>query len=318
MNLEKLAIIRDVISYCFCPLLIALDFSYSALKFNSVFQLCEKWWRTLDSISIGMVIGQLPEKVTQIFEIMYGKNHLTWRCFYRSIISSLLAMSFVFFFLNAVDLVTQAANNAYEQIFTAYQMLGKRLGLSAFPVFCISMGLNLIVDYCSLLETRLVLSRIGKGGILRTFILTIIDYSFTTVLWVVSFFSLVKITNFVMGSDVVPFVKIDSFLDVIFFPYIYTLEYLRVGTIARGSGIPIGHLIGLLSLSTYFTSLVFYVFSLGSIILRIFDWTRIRVADALLNYSKKKTPGPLLLLSIALGVLSQALVAILKFFKSFF
>ncbi len=312
MPIEKLQIISDFIIYCLCPLLVILDFSYSTLDFDAVFKLCEKWWRTLKAIPVQKIIALLPEKVTEIFRAMYGKKHISIHCLSRSCISSILAMSIVFFLLNAFDLSGLGDNNAFEQLSRAYNVLGEKLGISPFFVFFTSLVLNLCIDYISLLETRWILSRIGKANVTRTCFLTLIDYLFTTSFWVITFYISIRIINFLIGNEAIPFFRIDSALDIVFFPFAFASQIATTGSIANESGVPIGHIIALLSVSTYFTSIIFYIFSIATIFLRISDRLIDRLSNLLLNYSQKKVPRPLTLLGIILAAISKAAVVIVK------
>lgn len=316
--MEIIEAIRDVVLYCLCPLLVILDFSYGALKFGKVFILCEKWWESLSSLQIRRIVSLLPERITQIFVAMYGKKHFSLICIYRSIISSILAMSLVFFFLNLIDISGIGTKNVFRHIEDALVKLGARLNLSPILIFAVILLLNFIVDYFSLLETRWILSRIKKARVFRTITLSITDYICTTLIWVISFYSLVIITNSFADKEVIPFVKMNSVIDALFFPFVFSIEYMKMGGIGSGHGIPIGHLIGLLALSTYFTSLLFYVFAFLSIVFRSAESLRVRTANVLLKYSKKRIPRPLSLLAIILGVISQGTAAIAKLIEKVF
>lgn len=104
-------------------------------------------------------------------------------------------MSLMFFFLNLIDISGIGTKNVLHHTKDALIKLGSRLSLSPILIFVVLLVLNFIVDYFSLLETRWILSRIKKVGVFRTITLTVIDYTCTTLLWVVSFYSLVLITN---------------------------------------------------------------------------------------------------------------------------
>jgi len=175
-------------------------------------------------------------------------------------------------------------------------------------VLAVPFILNLLVDYASLLETRFVLAHVGTTSVARTLVLTILDYIVTTLLWIVPFWLLVATTNHFYGKTVVPFVDLRSVADILLFPFVYGIEYVVMGSIASGQGVPVGHLIGLLSFSTYFTSAVFYIFSSTTIVLRTFDALRSRVVGLLEHYllqPKEKRRGILYFIAFLLAGASQ-------------
>lgn len=310
LDIELTNSIRDVIIFCVTPFLIVIDLSYRALDLRRVFSMCEEWWCTLADFDIGEVIALLPDRITRIFAAMYWSRHLSWHCLSRSVISSIFAMSCAFCLINAVDLSGLGAGNAFAQVLSACRVLGDRLEASALLVFILPFMLNLLVDYVSLLETRLVLSRVGHATVTRTVILTFIDYSITTLLWSLTFWMLISFVNLIYGSTMIPFVEIDSPFDFLFFPFVYASEYIRDGSIASGQGVPVGHLIGIFSLSTYFTSAVFYLFSVLTVALRLFEALRRRALGLLEYYLEKQRPGPLGVVGLLLAIVAQAVASV--------
>jgi len=312
MDLDLIETIANVVTYAVCPVLILVDLSFTVLDFKGVFEFCEKWWKKLDSIPLTKVIAWLPTGVTRVFSIMYGERHLSIKCFIRSVISSLVAMLLVFLVSNGIDLSGLGANNALQHLVNAFTILGSRLSTSPWLIFAIVICSHLLIDYISLLETRFILSLVGKGGVVRTLILTILDYLASTLIWVGGFYSLVLLGNSIGGQGSVPFAKIQHWSNVVFFPFSIAYERFSEGSIASNKGVPVGHIYGLLTYSTYFTSLVFYFFAISSISLRSVKGLRDRVVGLLRNYTQKRDPKPLTVLALFLGALSLGGVKVLK------
>ncbi|HOC43235.1 MAG TPA: hypothetical protein PKJ99_09520 [Thermoanaerobaculales bacterium] len=309
---ETANLIRNFVVGCVMPFFLAIDVSSRALHLKRVLSICETWWLTLDDIELEQVISELPKQITSVFRAMYWEKHLSWHCLSRSVVSSLLAMSVVFVGLNVVDLSGIGAGSAYAQSINACTLLSSRLGVSPWLVFLVPFLLNLVIDYVSLLETRFVLSRTTRTSAWWTVLLTVADYAATTLLWSGSFLALVYATNTLVGSEVIPFVTVASVWDLLFFPFVYAGEYIRMGSIASGKGVPVGHLIGLFAFSTYFTSAVFYVFSGTTLLLRLVEGTRKRILGLLEYYIEKEKPGPIGLVGVLVAALTQMFASIIE------
>lgn len=79
-----------------------------------------------------------------LFDALFGENHLSWRCIWRSALASLIAVTLMFLLMGSVGLY------------------GLRLeeGLSLWTVLGLALAVNLVADYISLLETRWLLGRL--------------------------------------------------------------------------------------------------------------------------------------------------------------
>jgi hypothetical protein len=94
------------------------------------------------------IVRAWPQSVIEVFDATFGERHLSWRCFLRSSIASVLLVSLLL-------IVTISTDQATAQFF---------LGLAQPPfsphlvrlLFAWTLG-TLIPDYLSLLETRYVL-----------------------------------------------------------------------------------------------------------------------------------------------------------------
>ncbi len=91
-----------------------------------------------------------PATFSIVFDRVFTKKHLSWSCFWRSCVASLLAVVVMTAILYMVN--SQVGDRLVEN-----------------PGILVGVGMltgifNLFPDYLSLLETRFVLRRMAKGG----------------------------------------------------------------------------------------------------------------------------------------------------------
>ncbi|MEE2732505.1 MAG: tetratricopeptide repeat protein [Pseudomonadota bacterium] len=101
----------------------------------------------------------------QWFDLVFGKKHLSWSCFLRSSLASVLFVLAIYFLFGPVlGLLTQRSGSTY----------------TVGEVLLLGMVLNLIPDYLSLLETRWLLQRFERvRGFWPTLILLVVDVVIT-------------------------------------------------------------------------------------------------------------------------------------------
>jgi len=123
-------------------------------------------WLEADSARIAM--DGLPRVFQVMFDKVFGERHLSWTCFYRSCFASLLAVTAVL----AAWLVTRPE---------ARMLAGEPAFIRSVLWMVFFTGLlNFIPDYLSLLETRLLLTRMTGRWKTRTILLA--DALFTGVI----------------------------------------------------------------------------------------------------------------------------------------
>lgn len=103
-----------------------------------------------DEIALWLM-GEQTEKgwsqgFVQLFDAAFGKDHFSLRCFLRSTIASLVAVALIWLLMGNLG------------------ALGNRIRaeLSLGSVLLIALAVNVVADYVSLLETRLVLGQIHR------------------------------------------------------------------------------------------------------------------------------------------------------------
>ena len=103
-----------------------------------------------------------PDTFGKVFDRVFGKKHLSWRCFLRSAIVSCITLVLgVLFFYSPVSYVKMLADRR------VYVLLGYT-ALGAIVV-------NVVPDYLSLLKTRFLIGRISTLPWLPTFGILFID-----------------------------------------------------------------------------------------------------------------------------------------------
>lgn len=90
------------------------------------------------------------------FDRIFGERHLSWTCFRRSCLASLLSVAVVMLVWGALE------PREFRRVFDASAGFGVLLVALIFPV--LTAGLNFLPDYLSLLETRWAIQRMRAGG----------------------------------------------------------------------------------------------------------------------------------------------------------
>ncbi len=83
---------------------------------------------------------------TALFDAVFGARHFSWRCFARSAFASLVAVAFIWLLMGQAGAIG----------------LRIRAELSLGALLAIALAVNVVADYVSLLETRLLLGRLHR------------------------------------------------------------------------------------------------------------------------------------------------------------
>lgn len=125
------------------------------------------------------VVHNWPTQFAEVFDRIFGDKHLTWKCFIRSSVASLLSGIVVYFIY-----ISAQYENIIEQKLVSFFEVGKIF--EGIIIFAIA---NLIADYLSLLETRYVLKWMirSHNKFARLTILLILDLVLTFLLWSIAY-----------------------------------------------------------------------------------------------------------------------------------
>jgi hypothetical protein len=107
----------------------------------------------LVGVKVGQKVGSWPETFAKVFDRVFGTRHLSWECFWRSSLASLLSVVFVWLILFFVE------PNLLGTVWTRFR------GYPGIWIICVIMA-NIVPDYLSLLESRFVLSRMRAASAL--------------------------------------------------------------------------------------------------------------------------------------------------------
>lgn len=125
----------------------------------------------LNSINLSG-LSKWPDSFSRAFDSIFGSNHLTFRCFLKSSIASLLAV-----------IICTAIWAAIRPLEFQKFIVHSDRNMSVFMLFGFSLLVNVLPDYISLFETRYVLRFLSVSPSLgRQLLLLIIDALITAVI----------------------------------------------------------------------------------------------------------------------------------------
>lgn len=114
-----------------------------------------------------------PKTFTGIFDSVFGAKHLSWRCFARSSVASIA----IFVSCAVVQLLRDRTLGSDVE----------GIALSVLAVFIMGTLSNVVPDYLSLLETRLILGYMGRTAKINRWAAFLgLDAAFTA-LWAAAF-----------------------------------------------------------------------------------------------------------------------------------
>lgn len=190
-----------------------------------------------------------PSFFTAIFDSIFGEQHFSWKCFIRSTIASVSAVIIM-------SLVVWATN---EHLWDEF--LGNGMFSAVMQVLFITLMVNILPDYLSLLETRYVIGYVSRSGIFGRSFLLLADLVATTAIFVVALV-IARILGSVIFQTDLPF-------DVLILDVIEEIpEFIVNGSTFRSGGD--GSITGIWFYSTFFTSVWVWLFYLSSLFAKLF------------------------------------------------
>jgi hypothetical protein len=206
----------------------------------------------LKNSNLGGELANWPTAFVSVFDSIFGKKHLSWRCFFRSSIASFAAVTIVFMFFFTIN---------PEPILVAFKEfvdMPRGILLMLLPV-AITVVLNPIPDYISLLETRYIINRMSKtnssikimGYLVFDFIATFVIFS------VVGMFMSFLVLFILTGGSVV---EASEGIAIV-------LEVVKTGIFLGQNDS--SSLVGIWLYSTFFTSVWVYLYILSGMIVKV-------------------------------------------------
>ena len=171
-----------------------------------------------------------PATFAEVFDQIFGKKHLSWRCFFRSALASMIAVLLL-------ALLWRAA-------FSELAIVGDDPIKFAWGVLAIGALLNLIPDYMSLLQSRIVIRYMAKKRS-STWIagLLVLDLVLTAAVVLVAFSILALLMDTAFGAK---------------WNWKRYWDLVADGFLARG-----WNLFGIFFYSTFFTSVWVWLYALS-------------------------------------------------------
>ena len=214
-------------------------------------------------LELGKGFSQGAMRFAMLFDTIYGKKHFSFRCIFLSCLTSTIAVMSLSVILYLF----------FPELFSMIDYSNALAKLSV--VIAASFFSNLIPDYLSLLESRLIILRFGiLPSIQRIILMLIVDIVLTTLIFMVYFFSLIQIFSLIRGRSM-------SVLDALISLYSLPLFRNYVGDLGP---------LGIYFWSTFFTSFWIWIYLLGIGVIRFsrilgFGWKFLR--DSFLNIEDK-------------------------------
>ncbi|WP_089725733.1 hypothetical protein [Candidatus Thiosymbion oneisti] len=225
----------------------------------------------------------------RMFDAIFGERHLSIRCFLASSVASVLSVVIISILIANImpneikEAMLRAIENSYGSLIGGYLIL---VGL-----------VNLLPDYVSLLETRLVISIIGSSDKPSTIAVAILLDAFATLLiWLISILLFSTLLAWL-------FLEPNSWWSAI---QIIWEELLGLSSIE----LPIDYLLITLAGSTYFTSVWIWLYLAGggAVKLYYFLTSKTKLFFSFLDLERR----PFLSLGFAACILITILFAILS------
>jgi len=198
------------------------------------------WIKSIAAKSISQTIVESPRWFIEVFDRIFGDRHLTWRCFWRSCVASLMAVS--------VMTVTWAV---LDPISCQQFLLHK--GIDAFStIFILAFFLNLVPDYISLLETRWIFRKVAHAGMKELIVLLVLDVIITGGIFVCGITIILILISYINRDPAGVAELVDGVPEIL-------SELILFRTVDDSLSF------GIFFYSTYFTSFWLYLFIAASI-----------------------------------------------------
>lgn len=251
--------------------------------------------RWLKNVRVGGTLENWPSTFASVFDSIFGKKHLSWRCFWRSCVASLIAvlvMTFIWAALRPLHARSQMENFMDDPRLIVFYVV-------SFAV------LNLLPDYVSLLESRYILRRMSAvqhspGRILSLLALDV-------VLTVSIFFAALFLFLFIVAYYLLLFESEEMDVQAAAMALeMYALsiaEILEHGVFLSNPGGSLS--LGIFFYTTFFTSVWIWLYALSGLVVKVGEYFGITVSR--LKWFLDIENKPL----HSLGVISMLLVTLI-------
>ena len=225
-----------------------LDFVLSNKEIERSHLSLVRWWNELDEFNVAETVRRSPAFFVRLFDIVYGPRAFSWKRAGMSILTTLVAV-FVVWRIPAVQ--------------TKYQITDTdivSLVVLPFIVICMLIS-NLIVDFISYNKTAWILKRAEDKKLWQLGLLLILDVVLTVAIYIVG-------TTAILAVPMRAFIETPKGVPRIVGVLGFVLYTIR--------GNPDIHMSPFF-FATFATSVLFYLFLLSSLAVRILGLSRTRL-----------------------------------------
>jgi hypothetical protein len=230
-------------------------------------------WVSLEEFNIKKRIQSANNYFIILFDAIYGKKHFSRRTFFRSCLSSLFALTLALTICFLIE-------RSYIEDFISIS-----IEEPLFPI--ILVFLNIVADYFSLIETRLVLAISRNRSLLSMVAILIMDivatlccYAIFLIIPEMYFLESAEISDILLSYEMILDLLYGSIMEMDpLTPYVY---------------------------STFFTSFIFYCFLFSAVFIKVINLIRKPLLPIIERVSLSENPFK------ALSALAAALVIIIE------
>jgi hypothetical protein len=141
-------------------------------------------------------LDDLPPIAAQLFELVFGKSHFSFRCLGASVVASLFFLTLLYVLrLLLIIAVNNEGTSQYEQVIEELKYPFVELVRASFAI---SIVANLVLDYFGLLKTRLIISFLVRKqhSVLRGMFAILADLLFSFIVFQ-TFYMLFYLVGFI-------------------------------------------------------------------------------------------------------------------------
>lgn len=154
-----------------------------------------RWLRNLDPAA---ALTNWPATFAAVFDRVFGERHLSWRCFSRSCIGSLVSVIIVTFFWTAIR-----PSDFNQMVILPLRYDPSKISILFLFLFAFGTMVNFIPDYLSLLETRYIIRWMRRRhSMLRAFAFLTLDLTVTVTIGLAAFLGFFVLVRYMAMGDV--------------------------------------------------------------------------------------------------------------------
>jgi hypothetical protein len=222
-----------------------------------------------------------PKIFIEFFDHIFGEKHLTFKCFYRSAIASITAVIICAAAIIIVVEKSLAGDGVHEILQAPIEVY---IYLSIFFI-----SFNVLPDYISLLETRIVIDKIrkSKSAVMRFFWIMLDVAATLFIFWIATY------TSILILSNILPGIAAESFFGM--------LE-LIINSIWNPASDIDNEILAIFLWTTFFTSIWVWLYVASQLVTRLIS--PLRKSVHFVQYLLPIDTKPLLSVCMVMAVIS--------------